>query len=137
MAQVYRRVRLLVSPTIVGVQLTDQQRTAQAPYIEQVLTPTLAPGDIVIMDNLSCHKSPAVRRAIEAVGAQLWFLLKYSPDFNPIELAFAKLKAILRKARCRTREVLWNTIGAAVPGYDPAECRNYFRHCGYSVATTS
>ena len=80
-------------------------------YIEQVLTPTLAPGDIVIMDNLSCHKSPAVRRAIEAVGAQLWFLPKYSPDFNPIELAFAKLKAILRKARCRTREVLWNTIG--------------------------
>ena len=106
-------------------------------YIEQVLTPTLAPGDIVIMDNLSCHKSPAVRRAIEAVGAQLWFLPKYSPDFNPIELAFAKLKAILRKARCRTREVLWDTIGAAVPGYDPAECRNYFRHCGYSVATTS
>ena len=106
-------------------------------YIEQVLTPTLAPGDIVIMDNLSCHKSPAVRRAIEAGGAQLWFLPKYSPDFNPIELAFAKLKAILRKARCRTREVLWNTIGAAVPGYDPAECRNYFRHCGYSVATTS
>ena len=67
--------------------------------------PTLAPGDIVIMDNLSCHKSPAVRRAIEAGGAQLWFLPKYSPDFNPIELAFAKLKAILRKARCRTREV--------------------------------
>ena len=105
-------------------------------YIEQVLMPTLAPGDIVIMDNLSCHKSPAVRRAIEAVGAQLWFLPKYSPDLNPIELAFAKLKAILRKARCRTREVLWHTIGAAVPGYDPAECRNYFRHCGYSVATT-
>ena len=104
-------------------------------YIEQVLMPTLAPGDIVIMDNLSCHKSPAVRRAIEAVGAQLWFLPKYSPDLNPIELAFAKLKAILRKARCRTREVLWHTIGAAVPGYDPAECRNYFRHCGYSVAT--
>ena len=97
-------------------------------YIEQVLMPTLAPGDIVIMDNLSCHKSPAVRRAIEAVGAQLWFLPKYSPALNPIELAFAKLKAILRKARCRTREVLWDTIGAAVPGYDPAECRNYFRH---------
>ena len=106
-------------------------------YIEPVLMPTLAPGDIVIMDNLSCHKSPAVRQAIEAVGAQLWFLPKYSPDLNPIELAFAKLKAILRKARCRTREVLWHTIGTAVPGYDPAECRNYFRHCGYSVATTS
>ena len=89
-------------------------------YIEQVLMPTLAPGDIVIMDNLSCHKSPAGRRAIEAVGAHLWFLPKYSPDLNPIELAFATLKAILRKARCRTREVLWDTIGAAGPGYDPA-----------------
>ena len=104
-------------------------------YIEQVLVPTLAPGDIVILDNLSCHKSPAVRRAIERGGARLWFLPKYSLDLNPIELAFAKLKAILRKARCRTREVLWETIGACVPGYEPAECRNYFRHCGYSAAT--
>jgi transposase len=66
-------------------------------YIEQVLVPTLTPGDIVIMDNLSCHKSPVVRRAIEDVGARLWFLPKYSPDLNPIELAFAKLKSILRK----------------------------------------
>ena len=100
-------------------------------YIEQVLTPTLTAGDIVIMDNLSCHgKSPAVRRAIEDVGAHLWFLPKYSPDLNPIEHAFAKLKAILRKARCRTREVLWDTIGATVPRYQPAECCNYFRHCG-------
>ena len=98
-------------------------------------TPTLTAGDIVIMDNLSCHKSPAVRRAIEDVGAHLWFLPKYSPDLNPIEHAFAKLKAILRKARCRTREVLWDTIGATVPRYQPAECRNYFRHCGYSAAT--
>ena len=101
-------------------------------YIEQALTPTLAPGDIVILDNLSCHKSPAVRRAIEAVGAQLWFLPKYSPDFNPIELAFAKLKAILRKARCRTREVLWNTIGAAVPNaataFDIAAIRSLRPH---------
>ena len=71
------------------------------------------------MDNLSCHKSPAVRRAIEDVGAHLWFLPKYSPDLNPIEHAFAKLKAILRKARCRTREVLWDTIGATVPRYQP------------------
>ena len=106
-------------------------------YIEQVLMPTLASGDIVIMDNLSCHKNPAVRRAIEAGGAPRWFLPTYSPDLNPIELAFATRKAILRKARCRTREVLWDTIGAAVPGYDPAECRHSFRHCGYSVATTS
>ena len=86
-------------------------------YIEQVLMPTLAPGDIVIMDNLSCHKSPAVRRAIEAVGAQLWFLPKYSPALNPIELAFAKLKAILRKARCRTREGLCCNFRAATSGW--------------------
>ena len=78
-----------------------------------------------------------MRRAIEDVGADLWSLPTYSPDLNPIELAFAKLKAILRKARCRTREVLWETIGAAVPRYEPAECRNYFRHCGYSAATVS
>jgi transposase len=103
-------------------------------YIEQVLGPTLTPGDIVIMDNLSCHKSPAVRRAIEAVGASLWFLPKYSPDLNPIELAFAKLKSILRSARCRTREVLWTTIGACLPRFEPPECRNYFQHCGYSAA---
>ena len=104
-------------------------------YIEQVLVPTLDPGHIVIMDNLSCHKSAAVRTAIERSGAYLWFLPKYSPDLNPIELVFAKLKAILRKARCRTREILWETIGAAVPQYEPTECRNYFRHCGYSAAT--
>ena len=103
-------------------------------YIEQVLAPTLASGDIVIMDNLSCHKSPAVRRAIEETGAHLWFLPTYSPDLNPIELVFAKLKALLRQARCRTREALWDTIGAIVPRYEPAECRNYFRHCGYSAA---
>jgi transposase len=103
-------------------------------YIEQVLAPTLRAGDIVIMDNLSCHKSPAVRRAIEDVGASLWFLPKYSPDLNPIELAFAKLKAILRKARCRTNDVLWATIGACLRRFEPAECRNYFRHCGYSAA---
>ncbi len=106
-------------------------------YIEQILVPTLAPGDIVIMDNLSCHKSPTVRRAIEETGAQLWFLPKYSPDLNPIEHAFAKLKAILRTARCRTRDLLWATIGACVPRFEPAECRNYFRHCGYSAATRS
>ena len=104
-------------------------------YIEQILAPTLAAGDIVIMDNLSCHKSAAVRRAIEDVGASLWFLPKYRPDLNPIEQVFAKLKAILRKARCRTRDVLWVTIGAAVPRFEAAECRNDFRHCGYSAVT--
>jgi transposase len=106
-------------------------------YIEQVLVPTLRVGDIVVMDNLSCHKSSAVRQAIEAAGAQLWFLPKYSPDFNPIELCFAKLKSILRTARCRALESLWQTIGASLPRFEPAECRNYFRHCGYSAATRS
>ena len=104
-------------------------------YIEQILVPTLVPGDIVIMDNLSCHKSPTVRRAIEETGAQLWFLPKYSPDLNPIEHAFAKLKAILRTARCRTRDLLWATIGASLPRVEPAECHNYFQHCGYSGTT--
>ena len=104
-------------------------------YVHQVLVPTLLPGDIVIMDNLACHRSPAIRRAIEEAGADLWFLPKYSPDFNPIELVFAKLKAMLRKARCRTQEVLWTTIGACLPSFEAAECRNYFQHCGYSGAT--
>ncbi len=103
-------------------------------YVEQVLVPALRAGDIVILDNLSCHQSPAVRQAIEAVGAHLWFLPKYSPDFNPIELCFAKLKAILRAARCRTLEAIWQTIGLCLPRFDAAECRNYFRHCGYSPA---
>lgn len=106
-------------------------------YIVQVLAPTLRPGDIVVMDNLSCHKSPAVRTALARVGAQLWFLPKYSPDLNPIELCFAKLKSILRAARARTREDLWATIGSCVPRFAPTECRNYFRHCGYLAATRS
>ncbi len=106
-------------------------------YIEQVLAPTLHPGDVVVLDNLSVHRSPAVRHAVEAVGATLCFLPKYSPDLNPIELCFAKLKAILRAARCRAQEELWTTIGACVPCFAPTECRNYFRHCGYSGATRS
>ena len=84
-------------------------------YIEHVLAPTLRPGDVVVLDNLSVHRSPAVRAAVETVGATLCFLPKYSPDLNPIELCFAKLKTILRVARCRAREELWATIGAWVP----------------------
>ena len=106
-------------------------------YIEHVLAPTLRPGDVVVLDNLSVHRSPAVRAAVETVGATRCFLPKYSPDLNPIELCFAKLKTILRVARCRAREELWATIGACVPRFAPTECRNYFRHCGYSGATRS
>ena len=106
-------------------------------YVEQILVPTLAAGDVVLLDNLSCHKSPAARQAIEAVGARLVFLPKYSPDLNPIELCFAKLKAILRALRCRTHETVTAALGACIPRFMPQECRNYLRHCGYSGATVS
>ena len=100
-------------------------------YIEQVLAPTLAPGDIVIMDNLPAHKPAGVRKAIEAAGASLRYLPPYSPDFNPIEQAFAKLKALLRKAAARTLPSLWQAIKDAIPSFAPRECANYFEHAGY------
>jgi len=100
-------------------------------YVDQILVPELKPGDIVIMDNLSSHKSPAVRMAIEAAGAELRFLPPYSPDFNPIEKAFAKLKALLRKAAERTVEGLWHTIGTLIDLFTPAECANFFTAAGY------
>ena len=93
--------------------------------------PTLHPGDIVIADNLSAHKVAGVRQAIERVGATLCYLPPYSPDLNPIELCFAKLKALVRAARCRSTETLWPFLGACLPHFSPEECRNYFRHCGY------
>lgn len=100
-------------------------------YVEQVLVPTLKPGDIVVMDNLPAHKSAAARAAIEAAGAQLAFRPPYSPDFNPIEMAFAKLKAILRKAAARSVEALWRAIGEALDAFTPSECANDFKACGY------
>ena len=100
-------------------------------YIEQVLVPTLAPGDVVIMDNLPAHRSTAVREAIEAVGAELRYLPPHSPDFNPIENAFAKLKSILRKAAARTIDDLWDVIGNALPSFTLQECANYFTAAGY------
>lgn len=100
-------------------------------YIEQVLVPTLAPGDIVIMDNLPAHRSATVRDAIEAAGAELRYLPPYSPDFNPIENAFAKLKSILRKAAARTIDDLWDVIGSSLPTFTMQECANYFTAAGY------
>jgi transposase len=100
-------------------------------YVDQVLVPEVAPGDIVIMDNLGSHKRPAVRRAIEAAGAMLLYLPPYSPDFNPIEKLFAKLKALLRKAAEGTIDSLWTTIGHVLDAFSPAECANYFRAAGY------
>jgi transposase len=103
-------------------------------YVDQVLVPTLSPGDIVIMDNLGSHKRPGVRAAIEAAGATLLYLPPYSPDFNPIEKAFSKLKALLRKASERTVEGLWSTIGALIPAFKPNECANFFAAAGYDAA---
>jgi transposase len=102
-------------------------------YVAQVLAPTLRPGDIVIMDNLSSHKRASVQAMIEARGAQLRFLPPYSPDFNPIEMAFAKLKALLRKAAERTVDGLWAAIGRLVDVFTPQECTNYFAAAGYDA----
>lgn len=100
-------------------------------YVDQALVPTLRCGDIVVMDNLGSHKGPGVRKAIEAAGATLLYLPPYSPDFNPIEKAFAKLKALLRKAAERTQEGLWNAIGDLLPTITPQEAANYFAAAGY------
>jgi len=100
-------------------------------YIEQFLAPTLNPGDIVIMDNLPAHKVTGVRQAIEAVGASLLCLPPYSPGLNSIEMMFAKLKALLRKAAERTIGGLWATIGKLIEDFPPHECQNYFAHAGY------
>jgi transposase len=100
-------------------------------YVHQVLVPTLKPGDIVVMDNLSSHKVAGVREAIEAAGARLRYLPPYSPDLNPIEQLFAKFKALLRKIAARSVETLWTAIGDLLKQFSPAECANYFGHAGY------
>jgi transposase len=103
-------------------------------YVDQVLVPELRPGDIVVMDNLGSHKGAGIRAAIEAAGASLLYLPPYSPDFNPIENAFAKLKAMLRKAAARTVDGLWSVIGRSIDTFTPAECTNYFAAAGYDAA---
>jgi len=100
-------------------------------YVEQVLSPTLQTGDVVVMDNLPAHKAAGVREAIERAGAKLMFLPPYSPDFNPIENAFSKLKAMLRARAERKIDALWDAVGALLPRFTPGECANYFRAAGY------
>jgi transposase len=100
-------------------------------YVEQVLAPTLVPGDSVIMDNLGSHKVAGVREAIEARGASLIYLPPYSPDLNPIEQAFAKLKALLRKIAARTVSALWDALGDILTRFTPQECANYLANAGY------
>lgn len=105
-------------------------------YVEQFLAPTLSPGDIVVLDNLSSHKVDGVREAVEAAGATLLYLPPYSPDLNPIELAFSKLKRLLRDASERTQETLWSSIGRLLDRFTASECQSYIRHCGFPVRTT-
>jgi transposase len=101
-------------------------------YVEQILAPSLKPGDIVVLDNLSAHKVAGVPEAVEAAGARLLYLPPYSPDFNPIEQLFAKLKALLRKAAERSVDGLWNRIASLLDAFPPHECANYLRNAGYA-----
>ena len=103
-------------------------------YVEQFLVPTLSAGDIVIMDNLGSHKGQAVRQLIRTAGAKLFFLPRYSPDLNPIEQVFAKLKTLLRKADPRTIETTWREIGVLLGNFSPQECANYLVNSGYASA---
>jgi transposase len=124
------RLTGMVAPLVLDGPIN---RDAFHAYVNQVLVPELAPGDIVVMDNLGSHKGPAVRDAIEAAGATLLYLPPYSPDFNPIENAFAKLKALLRKAAERTVDDLWDAIADLIDLFTPQECANYFKAAGYDL----
>ena len=119
----------LVAPMVLDGPMTSEAFQA---YVEQVLAPALSPGDVVVLDNLAPHKTAGVREAIRATGASLLYLPPYSPDLNPIEQAFAKLKALLRQAGARTRETLWATIGRLLERFSPDECCNYIRNAGYA-----
>ena len=123
-------LRGMVAPFVLDGPIN---REAFETYIERVLVRSLRPSDVVIMDNLSSHKSQRVRDLIEAAGASLLYLPPYSPDFNPIENAFAKLKALLRKAAERTVDGLWATIGRLIDMFTPQECANYFAAAGYDA----
>ena len=123
------RANALTAPCVIDGPMNGNAFLA---YVEQILAPTLRPDDIVVMDNLSAHKVPGVRQAIEATGAKLVYLPPYSPDFNPIEQLFAKLKALLRKAAERSVDRLWNRIATLLDAFSPNECANYFRNSGYA-----
>jgi transposase len=128
------RAEGLVAPMVIDGAMTGDVFVA---YVEQVLVPTLRPGDVVVMDNLICHKRAAVKQAIEAVGAKALYLPPYSPDLNPIELAFSKLKGLLRAAGKRTIDGLWEFLGQVLDAFAPDECRRYIQHCGYGINTAT
>ena len=125
------RTKGLTAPLVIDGPINGEVFLA---YVQQQLAPTLQPGDLVVLDNLSSHKRAGVREAIESVGATLLYLPPYSPDFNPIEQAFAKFKWLLKSAAERTVEALWNTCGQLLDEFTPSECRNYIHHCGYRYA---
>ena len=118
----------VIAPFVLDGPMTGEAFRA---YVEQVLAPELEPGDAVVMDNLSPHKVAGVQEAIRAAGASVLYLPSYSPDFNPIEQLFAKLKALLRKAAARTQDALWETIGTSLEDFTLAECHNYIVNSGY------
>jgi transposase len=118
----------VVAPIVVDGPIDGELFLA---YVRQQLVPALRPGDVVVMDNLACHKRAGVREAIEGAGCRLLYLPPYSPDLNPIEQAFSKLKALLRKAGERTVEGLWRLLGRLVDEFPPEECRRFLSHSGY------
>ena len=123
------RCNRIEAPCVIDGPINGQSFLA---YVEQFLAPTLSPGDIVIMDNLGSHKGQAVRRAIRTAGAKLFFLPPYSPDLNPIEQVFAKLKTLLRKADERSVETTWRRIGSLLKQFSQTECSNYLANAGYA-----
>jgi transposase len=122
----------LTAPTVLDGAVNGEMFLA---YVRQQLVPTLRAGDIVVMDNLASHKVAGVRRAIEQVGAQVVYLPPYSPDFNPIEMVFAKLKHLVRSAAPRTVDDLWNLLGRLLDAFPSDECQHYLRHCGYTATS--
>ncbi len=118
----------LVAPLVLSGPMTGPAFLA---YTEQFLAPTLRAGSVVVLDNLPAHKVAGVREAIAAAGGTVMYLPPYSPDLNPIEMAFAKLKTLLRRCRARTREELWTVVGQLLDRFDPQECRPYIEHAGY------
>jgi len=119
----------IIAPLVLDGPMTGAAFRA---WTEQMLAPALSPGDVVAMDNLAAHKVAGVREAILAAGASVLYLPPYSPDLNPIEQLFAKLKALLRKAGARTRDTLWATIGTLIDAFSTEECRNYLENAGYA-----
>jgi transposase len=124
------RIDGVTAPTVIDGAINGAMFLA---YIQQQLVPTLRPGDIVVMDNLAAHKVAGVRVAIEGAGARVAYLPPYSPDLNPIELVFSKLKWLVRSAAPRTVDGLWNLLGRLTDAFPPHQCRNYFRHCAYNA----